>query len=65
MSRKKIQQFDDNISFDIKNISNDLGYGFKAVNGEVVKIQKKMTDVQVVLRPDGKGGYYIKTFYSY
>ena len=54
LSRKKIQQFDDNISFDIKNISNDLGYGFKAVNGEVKKIRNNLTNVKVVLKPDYK-----------
>jgi len=53
------------IDFDVKNISNDLGYGFKAVNGEVKKIRNNLTNVKVVLDPDGKGGYYIKTFYPY
>ena len=63
LSNNKVVGQNGVVDFTIKNISNDLGYGFKAVNGEVVKIQKKLTDVTVALKSDGKGGYYILTVF--
>ena len=51
------------VDFVVKNISNDLGIGYKAVDGKVVKIQDKLTDVKVVLQPDNRGGYFVLTIY--
>ena len=46
--------------FVVKNIGSDLGYGYKVIGGVSSKINK-ITDIEIFLKADGKGGFYISS----